>query len=320
MALLLAVIASAFAFLYLRPEWQASSIRVAMVSAFIPYATFLWLASVILFVIATRGWWRLLALPLVAGLVMSILWLRPYWPHNPTAPEGATTVRVFSANVNYSSVKPLPLARAISEADADIVVLLEVDPADIEPPAVAQALEQYPHRVGTPSIGYELPGYVSPTNTMVFSRIPIESAERFETQLHQYRVRLNDDGARFTLFTAHPVNMTPGADLWDREGRLLRDELRTLIDEPLIVVGDFNATPEQLTLRRILALGFTLGAQEAGGGWFPTFDADRKPIPPVIAIDHLLTNQYTTATSFDTREIPGSDHRGIVADVVVRTP
>jgi len=47
-----------------------------------------------------------------------------------------------------------------------------------------------------------------------------------------------------------------------------------------------------------------------------TFPADSW-LPPLLAIDHILTRNCA-ATSVRSVPIPGSDHRGIVATVMVR--
>jgi endonuclease/exonuclease/phosphatase (EEP) superfamily protein YafD len=41
-------------------------------------------------------------------------------------------------------------------------------------------------------------------------------------------------------------------------------------------------------------------------------------VPPVFAVDHILT-RGCTATSMRTLQVPGSDHRALVADIVMQS-
>ncbi len=86
--------------------------------------------------------------------------------------------------------------------------------------------------------------------------------------------------------------------------------------ETALIGGDFNATLDTVQFRRILAQGFSDAADQAGAGFTPTWPADRW-FPPLITIDHVLTRD-AVARSVDSVEIPGSDHRALVA--VVRIP
>ena len=67
-------------------------------------------------------------------------------------------------------------------------------------------------------------------------------------------------------------------------------------------------------MRELYADGWRSAADLAGAGYVRTYPADRR-IPPLIGIDHILVNDRLTATSFSTFDVPGTDHRGVRADI-----
>ncbi len=91
--------------------------------------------------------------------------------------------------------------------------------------------------------------------------------------------------------------------------------LGALTGPTVLVGGDFNSTPDTAQFRTILNQGFSDAANQAGAGFTPTWPADRW-FPPLITIDHVLT-RGAVATSVDSVEIPGSDHRALVASIRV---
>jgi endonuclease/exonuclease/phosphatase (EEP) superfamily protein YafD len=87
---------------------------------------------------------------------------------------------------------------------------------------------------------------------------------------------------------------------------------------PVIVGGDFNATPDVAQFRSVLRTGFADAADQAGAGMTRTYPADRW-FPPLIAIDHVLTRGGAVATGVQTVSISGSDHRALLARIAVPT-
>jgi endonuclease/exonuclease/phosphatase (EEP) superfamily protein YafD len=85
---------------------------------------------------------------------------------------------------------------------------------------------------------------------------------------------------------------------------------------PVVLAGDFNATLDHRELRRLLGRGYVDAADATGGGLAPTWPAGRGP-PPFMAIDHVLADRRLGVRGFATFAIPGSDHRGVVARLVL---
>jgi endonuclease/exonuclease/phosphatase (EEP) superfamily protein YafD len=83
-----------------------------------------------------------------------------------------------------------------------------------------------------------------------------------------------------------------------------------------IVAGDLNATLDHGPLRA--ALGGCRGAAGAGRGLVGTFPT-RLPRPLGIQIDHILIPADASTSRFEVVELPGSDHRGVLATVRLHT-
>jgi endonuclease/exonuclease/phosphatase (EEP) superfamily protein YafD len=88
---------------------------------------------------------------------------------------------------------------------------------------------------------------------------------------------------------------------------------RTAGAAAVIIGGDYNSTPDMRQFRDLLTNGYRDAVEQSGSGFAPTFPSNRK-FPPVITIDHVLTRN-ATAESVRTIEVPGSDHRALLATV-----
>jgi endonuclease/exonuclease/phosphatase (EEP) superfamily protein YafD len=87
--------------------------------------------------------------------------------------------------------------------------------------------------------------------------------------------------------------------------------------EPLIVVGDLNATQYSRVYQRLTG-GRLRGAHEdRGRGYATTWPAGRYWAPS-IRIDHALLSPGIECLNIDETTIPGSDHRGLILEVRIR--
>jgi len=104
--------------------------------------------------------------------------------------------------------------------------------------------------------------------------------------------------------------------LW-REGLAdLAQEVRA-VDEPVVVLGDFNADRDHAPFRRLLDTGLRDAHDERGRGLARTFPSWL----PVLHLDHVLVRDGSGARVVvrDVREVrlPGSDHLTVVTDLAV---
>jgi endonuclease/exonuclease/phosphatase (EEP) superfamily protein YafD len=83
-----------------------------------------------------------------------------------------------------------------------------------------------------------------------------------------------------------------------------------------ILAGDFNATLDHVELRRLLDTGYEDAAAEVGAGLRATWPEGRR-LPPPVAIDHVLADRRCGVRAFSVHPIPGTDHRAVVAELVL---
>ncbi len=94
-----------------------------------------------------------------------------------------------------------------------------------------------------------------------------------------------------------------------REVRALRARLDAEA-LPVIVSGDFNATPDNWAYRQ-LARGRTDAFRAAGSGWGGTYRSDL----PLVRIDHVLVDPAFEVVAVRVPDVRFSDHRPVVARI-----
>jgi endonuclease/exonuclease/phosphatase (EEP) superfamily protein YafD len=158
----------------------------------------------------------------------------------------------------------------------------------------------------------------------VWSRYPIEGNvvdDRFWLGFLTAQVRIPGIEASTAVVATHMSAPWPEPiQGWrDDLARLLSslEEIGSATAGPVIVAGDLNATPDVLEFRRLLRGGYNDAALQAGAGLTRTHPADVRLLPPLFAVDHILI-RGATAVTVRTFAIPDSDHRALVAELVLR--
>jgi vancomycin resistance protein VanJ len=169
----------------------------------------------------------------------------------------------------------------------------------------------------------------------VLSRYPIVAENRPQMGAGTcdcQRVTVDLDGHRITVINAHPtspdvevrrvgrVPLPRGFATADTEQAVavLLEQART-IEPPLLVLGDLNTSDRQPSYHLIWR---SLGDahREAGWGFGYTFPAEpvfRLALIPLVRIDYVLHDRAWASRAAWTVDLPGSDHRGVAADLVL---
>ncbi len=275
--------------------------------AVVPYAGALLLALVVLVV---RRRWRspvaAVAVLAAAGLVLHGWWSAPLVTGaNPPPAAGAETLTVMTANIAQGDGDPYELVRLASQERVDLLVVEEITAADLAGMRRAGLDDLLPHHVGDPRSG----GHA----TMVFARAELGPAERTDTWHDGWVVPVGD----LLVVATHPQAPTE-PDLWRSDHAALLDVVRTR--HPDLVLGDLNATVDHAPMRALADAGLRDAAELANTGWAPTWPTSDRwwgllPGPPLVAIDHVLVGRRLAVVAVRTAELPGSDHRAVVAEV-----
>ena len=227
-------------------------------------------------------------------------------------PRDAFHVRLLSANVYADNQDPARFAEEIRRSGADIAFLQEATPTFLAALDASGAIAELPHRVVVPR--------TDPFAAVVASRWPLAAQDVVELDGRPVLVRATVDigGAPLRLYSVHVVAPFGGnRQAWARELRAVADSVRAE-QAPVLVAGDFNATWGNREFRRLLDAGLTDGAAARGRPFQMTWPRDRRLVPPVARIDHVLTTAGLAVTAIWTGRGRGSDHRPVMA-VIART-
>ncbi len=301
----LALTGTALMLLYAVPDLQLISRYTVMATAFIPFGLLAWLAATIIFLAAGRRWFRLIALVTGACLVVQVTWTEPYWPRPPA---GAGTLTVMTLNMRCAAVELPDLVAEVNRMHPSVVVLGDVPQREQE--ALQGADWPLSNSFYLPMHG--LPQSLGPTTcgTMIFADGPVSQVATTEPDGRSPTIRADLPSGPLMVIPVNTANPSEGLGDWAADLAAVHTAASAQLQQPLIVIGDFNATLEHLPMRRLQQLGLSDAAEQAGAGWLPTFPA--SGLPPLFAIDHVLVSRSLRGHSVETFTVGGADHRGLV--------
>jgi endonuclease/exonuclease/phosphatase family metal-dependent hydrolase len=201
------------------------------------------------------------------------------------------------------------VVRAATAYGADVLVLEEVTPANLNGLVRAGLDELMPYHEGKAQVGAD--------GTMVFSRYRLTDPRTFPVDNGGLDVRVGAPEP-FRLLAVHTDQPIGWTRSWVKDMALVRQRATATVREgPTLVVGDFNATRDHPQLRAVLGSGLRDAAEEAGSGWQPTWPSRWRTswLRPLITIDHVLTTPGYRALRTHTVEVPHTDHLALVAQL-----
>jgi endonuclease/exonuclease/phosphatase (EEP) superfamily protein YafD len=288
------------------PSLQALNRPLAFLTCTIPYISIpLVILGLGLFLALPRRR-RLVGIGLIA--VSLVAASAPWWrfPMASTPHPTVSDLRVFSLNAEFGQADQgaiLQLAQS-----ADILAFQENTPEFVQSLEDKGLLNDFPYRLGTAE--YESYG------TMIWSRTPLTMVANGNTRYTSLVVRTTVHDTAWTVSTLHAVSPKDGSGVWEQDGAAIGDLLRPYVGEHLVVVGDFNAIDEHLTMRRIRDVGLQdsmTGWPLAPGDGFQNSWPNDPRLPLLIRIDHALHSASVDAWRPRYVTISGTDHRALLA-------
>ena len=272
----------------------------------------------------------LAALAGATGLLWLSVWGRAWapWPDRAAAGE---PLRILSWNVQrlgWEDADASPrldcVAQEVSRQDPDAVAFLEVSARDVERLSARLGLDcvQVDYR-GTGGAGR---GGLAACARGARWKLGENSPRRFADDIDWYYVFAElvpqGGGPVFNLLTVHlqPHGLLPGqpdrvVEHHQRETEALLDRMSRLRD-PTVLAGDFNSARDAAIHAR-LRHTLTDTWERAGlGPGFTVQVADRVP----LRIDYIYATPTFGVTDARISAADCSDHRPVVADLVLRAP
>lgn len=250
--------------------------------------------------------WCLVAGPLVLALIVGFWW-RPVTPPSETPSWG---LQVMTVNMQFGRADPHAIVAAVRDHYVDVVSVQELTPEAVAGLRAAGLERTLAHRMVRTGDGSPASG------TGIWSRYPLSDQDETEGLIFHNlvaTVTVNPDLA-FSFFAMHPIPPAPldgtrGADIFAATRQFMNTR-----PGPAVAAGDFNATRDNVPIRNLQSDGWV----DAIGVWpmaIRTWPNDLRPLPPLIAIDHVLTRQAPVSSQVTVIDIPGTDHRALVATV-----
>ena len=288
------------------PELQPTSQLAAVAACGIPYVPIPLAAMCAGMAVASESRASRVLWAAAAGAVL-VAGVRRFTGQRSEVPTPSErTLTVMSANVLFGRADPRRLADLAS--GVDFVAIQENTPL-FDDALHAVLAAEFPYQLGT---SQEDAG-----GTMLWSRTPLEHVGTGETRFTSMVATTTVRGLQWTVANVHPAPPQMGSRRWSSDAQRVLDLVRPHLSARLVIVGDFNAIEEHLTMRRFAAAGLrnAMGGWRSAGApaWQPSWPAIRAWVPPLIRIDHALHSGSVQAWRPRYTRVRGSDHKALVA-------
>lgn len=267
-----------------------------------------WFVGAVLWTVVAGRW---CGRPALGCLALAVgaggLALLSYWLPAAACRDRGMRLHVLSLNVLADNADKDRTLAYLEHRDADVVVLLEIDPAWAA--ALDRLAPRYPHRLIEARDGN--------FGIALLSRLPLAEARVIGLADGPPVIvaGLRGDAAECLLVAAHPP--PPLSASWsarrDRQLAAIGD-LAAADQRPVIVAGDLNTTPWSHGFR-VVAGGRGLRDTAVGRGVQATWNA-RLPAPR-LPIDHVLVSPEIGVHSRSVGPDVGSDHLPVEAVLFV---
>lgn len=283
--------------------WNGSRL-VATLQSLTPYATVLVLA-----ISALAVWQRRTSMASVGALVgvgAFVLSIPLVIPPDQAAPRSdAVGVSVASVNLLFSNPIVDAAANVLVDVDADVIVFIEYTIEHRNTLAAHPLAQHYPHRIernGSDDVGIAM-----------WSKFPADENDRPVYVDDTIDASLDGPDGRLRVLSVHPPTPIHDFPGWKNHLELI-GQVADDIAEPMLIIGDFNATYWHPVFRDLLDTDLTDAHIANGEGWSTSWPTDRI-FPPFVRLDHALTGSGLVSTDVDDFHVPGSDHAGLVVEV-----
>jgi len=277
--------------------------------AFTPYvAAAVWLPALI--ALFSRRWLAA-AVAVVAAAILAVCVI-PRAVVNNRGPAAGTELHVLTSNVLAGGADPATVVGLVRGHDVSVLAMQEFTPG-IQARLTEAGLDALlPYSSLAPEVGT--------TGSAVYSRFPITEpgARRNGGGFQQAYGTVQPTGAGpLTIESAHPAAPYSIGALGDWRRDLAQQRPAEPNGTPRILLGDFNATLDHKVLRELISHGYRDAADADGAGLVGTWGPYSGNALPPVTIDHVLVDDRIGVRDVQVHRVPRSDHRSVLASLVV---
>ncbi|GAA2611848.1 endonuclease/exonuclease/phosphatase family protein [Paractinoplanes durhamensis] len=277
--------------------------------AFTPYVALWSLVPTVLAVGFRR--WPTAAVAFAIVLAFAVL-VMPRARTSDQGPSQGVELHVMTSNMRIGGADPATIVRLVRENKVDVLALQEFSPSGRRGLEKNGLLELLPYS----SLGDE-PGA---SGSGIYSRFPLTGAgdRRYGGGFRQAYGTIQPLGAGPVLFeSVHPrapVTL-PENRLWQAD---LAEEPQPEADgPPRVLLGDFNATLDHRSMRKLVDAGYRDAGDATGTGLVTTWPYMEHRGVPKVTIDHVLVDRRIGVRQMSAHRIPNTDHRALIAVITV---
>lgn len=267
------------------------------------------LAAVILVAaLGLRAWratWRSLVAVIVSLAGLGVLW------ETPERPGEGIEITVLAANLYNPNDQTDAVADVLLAVDADILITNETTKAYQR--GASNLLLRYPYRLALSTTGPIL-------RTVLWSKFPMREGrlmlEDTVEPTGAHAVLEIDPETELSVIGVHLAHTAIGTQARQIEAL---GAVAEGMPRPMVIAGDFNSTPWSWGMARVANL---TGTERIGGyrvtwlGEYPGLEMGSRALLG-HPIDHILVSTGIGVKGVGTIELPGSDHRGVWAQLRV---
>lgn len=262
-------------------------------------------ATVVLTVLLLLSPLKMAALHGLAACIALLIAVAPQWfPAGPRPGASAPVLRLYSANLYYLNDDVGAIRASIEEADADVVVLIELGREAAT--RIDEVLEGYPHRAASMRMDQSR----GPSRSVIGSRYPLTVLADPPDGLHAVAAVARTPLGRLNVVGVHLTRPWPFQEQWGQisQTMALQEVVRGLTG-PVVVAGDFNSVSSARIGKQVRR---DLGLHPAPG--FPGTWPAALPAPLGVTIDQVYASPDMAFVRRRLGRATGSDHRPVVTE------
>lgn len=254
-----------------------------------------------------RRWVLGLAVLVITLALTSLLGPRYLAEEQPDA--DGLHLRIMTANLRLGQADAQTLVNLVRRHEVDVLTMPELTPDAVSALDSAGLADLLPYRVFDAQVGGHGSGIAS---NLPLRQIILVDGSTMSQPSAVVDLPGNDDIEVTAVHIQPPLN--------NRAARTWHDELgglpeATTDERPRILAGDFNATLDHAAFRNLVDHGYADAGEEAGDGMIATWSS--WPTGPPLTLDHIVTDVRCAISSYDVYDLPGSDHRAVMAEVIL---
>jgi endonuclease/exonuclease/phosphatase (EEP) superfamily protein YafD len=265
----------------------------------------------------------MVAIGLLFSLVVAVTILELPTTLPPATERQGVSLRIAAANLAFDNQESAAAGRRVAELDADLLILLEWTGTNADGHLARGPWEIVLNEPRRNAHGVRVLARSELDASAELVPSPVEGP----CPLPIATVRVRFGGEWLGVLGVHsppPIeecgemnapSLSVLANLVEG-GRLVEDVGAALRGDPVVLAGDFNALPgsrELLPLRHVgLVDTHTRRHWRPIGTWSPA-----KSIPHLLRIDYVLAPEDADVVGSWTVNLPGSDHRAVVAELAL---